>query len=737
MKIYNFPFYRQLDANDCGPTCIRMICAYYHNKYSIEKIRELCHITRIGITIKDMTNALTQLGFNSFVIKVSPNQIKNMPTPTILYWRQQHFVILIGIIPQNGKNIYYIADPDYGKIKLTQSEFESNYFSKEKGQGIAILADPTSKFYQQKEQTTQFFQKIANVMPFLRKSLFKYQKTFICSLALILIASLANWGMPILLQHIIDNGINNKNMHIIYVLGIGQFLLFLSYIVSDSFSNILLTKSSFKIGITFLSDYLQKLIKLPLKFFDSKANSDLIQLIDDQEKLKSFLSHNCIHALLAFFNLVIFSGIILYYNSLVFCLFLFFATLSICWSIHFLKRKRDINYRRFSLLSEGKSHVYELIMGMREIKINSAQNKKIKEVENIQNKINLFQLKDLYINYYSNIGVSSFGKIKDILIIIFCAKLVIENQLTIGSMMSISYLLGQITAPLNQLISFALTGQEVKLSYERLQHIQTATEEPNVKNCIPITITNVNIGIIFKDIWFKYIGTYSPFVLKNINLVIPHGKITAIVGSSGSGKTTLLKLLLDFYPPNKGKITFNQIPFDRIDPDIWRKKCGVVMQDGYMFSGTIMDNIAISDESVDIQKVITAAKTACIHEFIEGLPLKYDTNIGNMGIELSGGQKQRLLIARAIYKNPEYIFLDEATSFLDASNEMQIMDNLNNFFIGRTVVIIAHRLSTVKNADNIIVLEHGEIVEQGKHDELIMKKGRYYQLIRNQLELGN
>ncbi|MFT0239526.1 peptidase domain-containing ABC transporter [Bacteroides thetaiotaomicron] len=356
-------------------------------------------------------------------------------------------------------------------------------------------------------------------------------------------------------------------------------------------------------------------------------------------------------------------------------------------------------------------------------------------MENIQDRINLFQLKDLYLNYYSNIGISSFNKMKDILIIIFCASLVIQGKQTVGELMSISYLLGQLTIPLAQLLNFALNAQDAKLSFDRLQNIQMTLEENNDRK--DFLLNNLATGIQLKNIWFKYIGTYSPFVLKGISFYIPKGKVTAIVGSSGSGKTTLLKLLLNFYNPNEGEITINDTLFSEISPDAWRRKCGVIMQDGYMFSGTILDNIAISDEQVDEAKVIQSARIACIHDFIESLPLKYNTNIGNMGIELSGGQKQRILIARAIYKNPEFIFLDEATSFLDADNETRIMAYLNKFFIGKTVVIIAHRLSTVKTADNIVVLEKGVIVEQGTHNHLIMSQGRYYQLIRNQLELGN
>lgn len=728
-----FPFYRQQNVNDCGPSCLYMICSYYRNKYPIKILRDYCHITRAGVTIRDITDALNKLEFKNIVVNITFDEVLKMPTPAILYWQQKHFVVLFDVVKSKNKYLYCIADPDYGKIKLEKEEFYSG-FCTNIGCGIGIVIEPTLSFYDVKGQSESIFQIISKPLSIIANIFYTHRKGFLLSIVFTLIALMANWTIPILFQHIIDDGIEEKKINIVYLLAMCQMILFISYVISYCYSNIFLTKNSYKIGIKFLSEYLQKLIKLPIYFFDSKANSDLIQLVDDQENLKSFLSYDFIAAFLALCNLMVFSIIVLCYNYNVFFIFMCFASLSIVWSILFLKKKRSINYRRFSLYSEGKSHIYELIMGMREIKINSAQEKKVIEVCQIQDKINEFQLKDLYLNYFSNIGVTSFNKIKDILIIIFCANLVIQDKLSIGTLMTISYLLGQISMPLEQLLAFVISAQDAKLSFDRLQEVQTISNENSDRILIPPI--SYKEGIKLKDVWFKYIGSYSPYILKNISLNIPQGKITAIVGTSGSGKTSLLKLLLNFYNPTKGFVFLDDIDITKINPEEWRERCGVVMQDGYLFSSTIFNNIAIADKEPDMSRAINAAKMACIHDFINGLPLKYDTNIGNTGIDLSGGQRQRLLIARAIYKNPDFMFLDEATSFLDASNEVQIMTNLNNFFVGKTVVIVAHRLSTVKNANNIIVLENGEVAEQGTHEDLISTHGKYYQLIKNQLELG-
>lgn len=727
----NFPFIRQQNINDCGATCLAMVCQFHGKKISLERLRSYSNTTRSGVTTYDIKEALDKLGFENYIVKLSDKEINKIPLPAILYWNQKHFVVLYKISKRSNSIQYHIADPNFGKVKLNIEEFNNGFFV-DGLHGIGVLLKPTNAFSKIMESRNCYSisQRIINLC----RLIGNFKNKLIFSFILTLFAMMANWAIPVLFQFIVDKGIKSSNISLIYLISIGQLALFIGYLVSMYLSNILLTKNSFKIGITFLSDYLNKLIKLPAYFFDTKANSDLIQLVDDQENLKSFLSYDFIEAVLALCNILIFSILIAHYNVLVFAFFCLFALLASLWSIFFLNKRRLINYRRFSLFSEGKSHIYELVMGMKEIKINSAQDKRVKHVCDIQNRINNFQLKELYLNGYSSLGVSSLSKIRDIFITIFCAYLVIEGQITIGILLTISYLIAQISSSLDKILRFFINIQDAKLSFDRLTEIQSQDDEGKGRN-LCIGLYDIKC-ITLQNVYFKYLGNLSPFVLQNISCSLEIGKITAIVGSSGSGKTTLLKLLLAFYNPTRGNIAIGSHFMSEINPDEWRKECGVVMQDGFLFSGSISENIAFSDENPKPENIRKAAQIACIHDYIESLPLKYETHIGNIGVDLSGGQKQRLLIARAIYKNPKFLFLDEATSFLDATNELLIMNNLTDFFKERTVLIIAHRLSTVKNADNIIVLEHGKIVEQGDHNYLVKQKGRYYNLIKNQLELG-
>jgi len=730
----NFPFYRQLYSNDCGPNCIKMICAYYKNKYSLATIKEYCGTTRIGTTLLDIQNCVNKLGFNSAAIKISLGKINEMPLPAILFWKQDHFIVLYKITKRKGNTIYHVADPGFGKVKLQEEIFQKAFIG-DNNVGVAVVLEPTVQFYETKDVKPSVFEHLQILYQIVQSSILKHKSKFYIAIILSLVAMVANWIIPIIFQHVIDDGIGSKNLDLIHILALCQFILFLSYIISGSFSNILLSKVGYSLGISFLSGYLNKLIKLPIRFFDTKVTSDLIQLVDDQDNLKSFFTYQTITIIFAVSNIIVFSTILIYYNFWVFILFSIFALLCGLWFSLFFKKRKIINYLRFAVSSEAKNNIYELVMGMREIKINSAQKTKVSQIENTQNKINKYHLKDLYLNLYNNLGISSLNKLKDIIIIIICARLVIDDQMSMGVLMTISYLLGQLSEPFNQLLNLTREFQNAKYSLERLTEIQKAAEENNQFKII--SPARLSLGFSLKNVSFKYAGSYSPFVINNIDFDIPKGNVTAIVGPSGSGKTTLLKLLLAFYYPQKGDIFLDNQKMSDYNSDEWRKQCGVVMQDGFMFSGTIMENIAIADENPDLDKVRKAAKIACIDDFIDRLPMQYNSKIGNSGIDLSGGQKQRLLIARAVYKDPEFIFFDEATSFLDTTNEAAIMQNLKDFYKEKTVVIIAHRLSTVKEADNIIVLDNGVLIEKGTHAKLIKSKGYYYHLIKNQLELEN
>lgn len=723
-----FRYYQQYDINDCAPTCIRMICAHYGRKFPIELLREKCDISRCGVTMRNVVKGLQGLHLSAKVIKIQMQHLSasKMPLPAILYWQQRHFVVLYDIQPKANGTKYFIANPSLGKEVLEEVTFKK-HFCDAQDEGIAILVDPTEDFYVQPSTEKN---KSFSLFHLAQETLKKYKKMLSISFLFTLIAMVANWIIPIMLQHMIDKGVNGKDIHVVFGLAIAQLVLFASYTLSNYISNLFSTWSNFGIGIDLMKNYLYKLVKLPIMFFDTKINSDLIQLNGDQERIKNFLTTSIPSILLSFCNWIAFSLILMHYSLSVFALSFLFTTFSVAWFFLFLHKQRVLEYKKFTVASEQKSRFYELINGMKEIKMNSAQAKKVKEIEENIQLGNRIYLQDLNLNFYIHAGLASISKLKDIFIVTLCTWFIIHERMTIGEMITITYLLGQVSAPLLQLISFGSNLQFTKISMERFCCIQNLPDENNTqKQSFPATLHN---RIEFKNVYFKYAGDF-PYVINNISCHIPLKKVTAIVGESGSGKSTFLKILAGFYYPQSGDILIEGIPMNRLNTEEWRHHCGVVMQDGYLFSGTLLDNIAIADQTPSLEKAKQAAYVACIDDFIDNLPMGYYTNIGNMGIELSGGQRQRLLIARAVYKDPEFIFLDEATSFLDVNNEKKIMENLQHFFLGRTVVIIAHRLSTVRDADNILFLSKGKLVEQGTHEELENKKGPYFQLIKNQL----
>lgn len=729
--------FRQLNTNDCGPTCIRIICSYFKNEYSLRTIRKFCGVTsKLGISVYDLISGLKKIGFNATAVKVNLNELDKMPLPAILYWKQEHFVVLYKTVVKSKNKVYYIADPEFGKIKLSSDIFK-NAFLGNTDSGIGIVIDPTEVFFKNKDENKHTHIEYKELLRVLKDVMFKYRRKFILSIFFTVVAMVTNWAIPIVFQKIIDDGIGGRNFNIVNILAVAQFILFFSYIVSNNIANIFLSKIGYSLGINILTDYLHKIIKLPISFFDTKINSDFIQMVDDQENLRSFFVYNLIEFVLVVANIFVFSLILFQYNSIVFIVFMIFALISLLWSFLFIKRREELNYSRFYLSSESKNDIYELITGMTEIKINNAENTKITRVEKTQSKINSVQLKMLHVNYFNTLGVLSFSKIKDVMIIVFCANSIIMGNMTLGVLMSISYLLGQLSEPFNKLIGFLKVIQEAKISMERLLEIQMEKNENETvdKNDLLTTFSSSR-AISINNLSFKYPGSHNPYVLKNINIDIPVNRVTAIVGSSGSGKTTLLKLLLRFYDASDGDIRIDDNNISKINTEEWRRKCGVVMQDGKIFNGTIAENIAVADENPDMQNVKNVASIACIDKFICSLPKGYDTKIGNTGIELSKGQYQRILIARALYKNPQFLFFDEATSFLDTNNEKDIVRNLENIYENKTIIIIAHRLSTVRRADIILVLDNGYLVENGTHDQLIKQRGYYFNLIKNQLELN-
>lgn len=723
-----FPFCYQIESKDCGVCCIQMIAAYYKKKYNLDEMKESSDITRLGVTIKDIVNISNKIGLKAVPITTSLENLSSLPLPIILYWEKKHFVVLYKI--ENAE--YHIADPAFGKIKLSKDLFIRKW-NNNINNGIAIAIAPTERFYEftPSKRTNTY----TTLKALYHKVYDRNKKRFLIVTILSLLGISFNWFIPVLFQKMVDQGINGKDFRIVIIILSSQLAFFIGNFISNWSSSVILSKTNFFIGLSFLSDYVKKLIKLPIDFFDTKVNSDLIERISDHQKVHDFITYNMIGIIFNILNLCVFSSQLLYINISVFSTFLLFSFIATATSFLFINQRKHINYSLFSLLSENRNSIYELIIGMPEIKVNNAGSVKISIWKKVLTNLKKVEIKSLELNYKVLFGASFFNRLKDILILGECSYFVINNQMTLGELLSINYILGMLSTPINQITDVIRNYQEIKLSYRRLSDIQKKKDEIN-NHCSQITPI-ITKGYELINVSFKYNGSYNNYVIKNISAQIPLRKVTAIVGASGSGKTTLMKLLLSFYQPQEGGIYINNEKLKDINIDDFRNRCGVVMQDGYIFSGTIAENIALASEKPDIDKVQEAARLACINSFIETLPMQYDTPIGSNGINLSGGQKQRLLIARAVYRNPEFIFLDEATSSLDANYEKEIMMHLHDFYKGRTVVVIAHRLSTVKDADNIIVLENGEIIEQGNHITLTQLKGKYYELVKNQLELGN
>lgn len=727
------PLYRQLESNDCGPACIQMVAAYYDKKYQLKAIKEHCNMTRIGISLRDVINCGDKLGFDTASVNINIGETRRMPLPAILYLRQGHYVVLEKIRKKKDGYVYHILDPNYGRIKMQEEYLIEKWMTS--NQGLAIVLAPGERFDETIPQMSDMKQDVRKVFSSLRSILTRHRRSFIWIAVLTLIVVATNWAMPLLLKKTIDQGIMQKNLNIVWAMLISQFMFFLGFMFAGNISNLITAKTSFKINIEFISAYFSKIVKLPMKFFDTGLRTDLIQRLSDQSRINSFITGNLMSIVFTILNIIVFSAILLFYNYNIFLIFAAFTVVSFFYNSFFLSRRKHLDYSSFTIDSERNNAVHELVMGMAEIKINNAQNARISVWKKMEDKMNALRIKGIYLDYYMSNGASLLSRLRDIVLTGLCSFLVIQDSMTMGTMMMISFVLGQLSGPVSELTTFTRSMQDAKLSYDRLEEVYDKPDEGN-ENKIKLHGKKAAEGIAFKNVSFKYAGTFSPYVLKNIDLEIPAGKITAIVGASGSGKTTLLKLILGFYYPEEGDILLDRDKMSDIDLDSWRDKCGVVMQDGRIFSGSIAENIALSSEKPDAERLKYAAQVARIEEHINKLPMGYNTRIGETGVDLSGGEKQRMYIARAVYKDPEFIFFDEATSSLDANNERAIMKNLEEFYDGRTVVIIAHRLSTVKHADNIVFMDNGRIIEQGTHKELLDLKGEYYKLVKNQLELG-
>jgi len=725
-----FPFYKQADVKDCGPTCLKIIAKHYKKSIPIQKLRSLSETSRIGSNLNNLSTAAEALGFRTIIVKISNIKLQEAPLPCILFWNKNHYVVLYKIHKDN----YYISDPAYGLIKYNKHEFLERWIGNHADdnieEGIALLLQPSPKFDELEiEKDGERLD-----LGFLFKYLSQY-KSLIWQLAIgLLSGSLLQLIFPFLTQSIVDVGINNSDINFIYLILFAQLALFMGRTAIEVMRSWILLHLTIRVNISLISDFFIKLMNLPISYFDTRMTGDILQRINDHERIESILTVSSMNVLFSAFNLLIFGIVLAYYNITIFLIFLFGSILYFIWILLFLKRRRDLDYKRFSQISQEQSKVIELINGMQTIKINNAEKQKRWGWEFLQARLFKISIQNLALEQYQNVGSGLINESKNITITVLSAKLVIDGEITLGMMLAITYIVGQLNSPISQLVNFVREIQDARISLERLSEIHNKKEEePDYTT--KINYIPPNSDLILENVFFKYIGSEN-YVIKKMNLTIPSNKITAIVGSSGSGKTTLMKLLLKFYEPESGEIKLGGHNLNSISHKVWRSNYGVVMQEDYIFNDTIANNIAVGEHSIDRERLAYAVDVANIKEYIEELPLSYNTEIGIEGLGMSTGQKQRLLIARAVYKNPNYLFFDEATSALDANNEREIMEKLNIFFEAKTVIIIAHRLSTVKNAHQILVLEKGGIAEIGNHYQLVEKRGKYFELIKNQLELG-
>ena len=740
-----FPYYKQLDSMDCGPSCLRMIAKYYGKSYTLQSLRNKSYITKSGVSMLGISEAAESIGFRTRGYRLTWEQLRDeVPLPCIVHWNQRHFVVVYQIkktkrLPrpfrggEGGGATVYVADPAAGLLKYTKEEFCKCWYStKSDGidEGTALLLEPTPEFYRQEDEEKSkwnFLYLLGYIRPYTK---------FILQLMLgMLTASIISLILPFLTQALVDTGIGNSNMAFVVLVLIAQLILSLSQTANGLLRNWISLHITSRISISLISDFLIKLMKLPISFFDVKLVGDIMQRIGDHNRIRTFLTDSLISIVFAVITLVMYTIIMATYHLGILGIFLFGSTLYIGWVVLFLKRRRELDYKRFQQSAANQSNIVQLVTGMQEIKLNSCEKQKRWEWERIQIKLFKVSLKSMMLNQNQQLGAAFINQAKDIFISFLSAKAVIEGQMTLGMMMAVQYIIGQLNAPVQQFIGFTQAAQDARISLERLGEIHNREDEEKPEDDKIREIPD-NKDIEIKNLLFQYEGPHSEKVLNNVSLTIPARKVTAIVGISGSGKTTLIKLMLGFYDPVKGDILIGGLSLKRYSQSEWRRRCGVVMQEGFIFSDTIAGNIGLIDDMPDREKLDRAVETANIKDYIEGLPLGYNTRIGNDGQGLSTGQKQRLLIARAVYKDPDFIFFDEATNALDATNERTIMEKLGAFFKGKTVVIVAHRLSTVKNADQIIVLDKGEVAETGTHRELVNRKGVYFNLVKDQLELG-
>lgn len=711
----------------CGTACMVSVCRYYGIKYSARFISGMGQIGHEGMSLLGLSKMSQRLGFRTMNVSIPLVKLQDLPLPCILHWNQNHFVILYHI---DDRGRYYICDPSKGLLRLTEDEFLSHWVGAS-DKGIAMLLEPTEKFGTIIEEHVT----TPSVLRFVYRYIKEY-KSYLFQIALgLVLGCLLQLAMPFLTQFIVDNGIKHQDIGLIWLILVGEMMIVAGRTATDFIRRWLLLHMSMRINISLVSDFFIKLMKLPMSFFESRLLGDLLQRVADHSRIQSFLTGQVLNVTFAILSFAVFGIVLLIYNGVIFAVFMGGSIAYALWIVRFLRQRKILDYETFEYEAVSQSKTYEMLSAMPEIKLQNCEKRRRYEWEDTQADLFGTRVRALKLQQIQETGAILINEIKNILITVLSATAVIEGEITLGMMLAIQYIVGQLNSPIEQLMSFVYSCQDMRISLERINEVHRGKNEESFAGTR--TRFAETGDIVFDHVSFKYDLDSPEYTLNDICMSVPKGKITAVVGASGSGKSTLLKLILGYYPPLSGTIDIAGVDIREYNPRWWRSQCGVVMQNGYIFSESIERNIAADDSEIDRAKLDYAARVANIYDFIQTLPLKYLTKIGNEGLGLSQGQKQRILIARAVYRSPEYIMLDEATNSLDASNERTIVDNLSEFFRGRTVIIIAHRLSTVRNADRIVVLDKGRIVETGNHDTLVQSRGVYFNLVKDQLELGH